>query len=69
MTTEKGEEEARERVEVERARRGRVKRVAGVTVALDMQSPRTFRICHSVGTTRSRADGINSSGLKRLPRL
>ena len=29
----------------------------GITFALDMQSPRTVRTCHSVGTTRSREAG------------
>ena len=37
--------------------------------ALEMQSPRTVRTCPTVGTTRSREAGINSSGHKRLPRL
>ena len=41
----------------------------GITFALDMQSPRTVRTCHSVGTSRSREAGINSNRRRRLPRL
>ena len=40
-----------------------------VVTGLDMQSPRTVRTCHSMGTTRSREAGAHSSGRKRLPRL
>ena len=39
----------------------------GSTFALDMQSPRSVRICHSVGNTRSREAGANSSGRKKNP--
>ena len=35
-----------------------------ITFAFDIQSPRTDRHCHSVGTTRSREIGIHSSGRK-----
>ena len=36
---------------------------------LEMQSPRTERTCHSVGTTRSREAGTNSSGCDSSPKL
>ena len=40
-----------------------------ITFALDIQSPRTVRTCHSVGTTCLRESGTNTSGCKRLPKL
>ena len=40
-----------------------------INLVLDIQSPRTVRTCHSVGTTRSREAGTNSSGCKRFPTL
>ena len=39
------------------------------TFALDVESPRTERSCHSGGTNRSRELGTNSSGCKRSPNL
>ena len=41
----------------------------GITLALEIQSPRTVRTCHSVGTTCSREAGTNSSGRRRLLKL
>ena len=38
------------------------------TFALDIQSPKTARTWHFVGTTRSREAGSNSSERKRLPK-
>ena len=35
-----------------------------IKFVLDVQSPRTVRTCHSVGTTRSREAGTSSSGQK-----
>ena len=40
-----------------------------ITFALDMQSARTVRTCHSVGTTCSFEAGTNSSGHKKLTNI
>ena len=40
-----------------------------ITFALDIESPRTDRTCHSVGTKCSREAGTNSSCCNRLPKL
>ena len=40
-----------------------------VTFDLDLQSPRTVRTCHAVGTTCLRDTGTHSSGCRRLPKL
>ena len=46
-----------------------LKRMSWYTFALDVQSPRTVRTCHSVGTTRSREFGIKSSGRKKIAEI